>query len=941
MSWDVRLYNFLRRKTMKKRLLVVPVLAMLLAGCGGTTDPQPDPKPDPTPVEKVVDSISVKTQPSKLVYEPGETFDGSGMVLTVNYAGGTSEDITNGWAINPAGALNLTDTKVTVTYGGKSVDVAITVKTIAKYTITFMANATDKIADVIYNEGETPSYSYSIPSTPQYDYTVLGWSLTPNGEVLGTLPKVTQNATYYAVVKENIRKYAVIFKDFNGSVIETKNLEYGSSIVAPSYTPQDTAQYDYEFIGWSLSQGGTKIESFPTVTGEVTYFALVSSTVRKYTVTFFDIDGKQYQSGSLEYGSTPTCDYEVEDTAEWDYTTKWSKTAGGTPLASLPKVTENANYYAVTTNVKQKYDISFKNEDGTDYKKVNVEYGSIPTVTPPSKDADQQYTYTFAGWSTTKGGEVLASLPAVTGEATYFAIFSQTLNKYSIKLHLNYGESDIVVTVTNNYGTQYTNFDDAVPEREGYHFAGWCLDKDCTEKASFPVTLTKDIDYYAKWNEKIEIGKFLKALLGIKDYNPYSFVPESMRPDFADHYVTDSDILDFTSAQSVDDINLNAYGEQWQMIIENMSQSEKFYKVLSASDSVFAAALTAFINYFEDDAHAGETSYEEQKADNYDASCSYSAGVLTFSLDFKKAVLGFTPKIEMVYAVATAEKVIKISLNDDNVIKCAFTENSYIFGISYGLTISGKTGLRTAYCELNRDEDEETVNGHIYEYFSYINDESSKELLKSAADFYITDQYVSVVGNKASGLVGSEATINELYLVGNGRLIAYEVEEDLEFLSIKSTYHTFWFELNRITGIDTIKAISNGELAPNKNHHDVFVNGSDKVFEPAYNHKSIVKTSRKYDIEMRTRYYYKDLDGKATKIETQIPMMFIQDNNGDNTDFDDFATDIVETSKISGGGLNFQTGHLNKLRADHEELIPVFKENKEKVTPEAIIEWLK
>lgn len=924
---------------MKKRLFLLPLCACIMCSCGPTQGTQEEKKePDPVIHTKTLTGIEVSNPPTTVNYKEGETFNPSGMVVNAVYDDGTKEVVTN-YQI-PNQALTVGMTSITITYNGKTAQIDITVTAVPKYTVTFMANATDKIADVIYKEGETPSYSYSIPSTPQYDYTVLGWSLTPNGEVLGTLPEVTQNATYYAVVSQKTRKYAVIFKDHNGSLIETKNLEYGSNIVAPSYTPQDTAQYDYELIGWSLSQGGTKIESFPTVTGEVTYFALVSSTVRKYTVTFFDIDGKQYQSGSLEYGSTPTCDYEVEDTAEWDYTTKWSLTEGGTALASLPKVTENANYHAVTTRVKQKYDISFKNEDGTDYKKVNVEYGSTPTVTAPSKDADQQYTYTFAGWSTTKGGEVLASLPAVTGEATYFAIFKRTLNRYSIKLHLNYGDSDIVITVTDDYGTQYTDFDDAVPEREGYHFAGWCLDEDCEEKVTFPVTLTENVEYYAKWNEKIEVAKFLKALLGIKDYNPYSFVPETMRPNYASHFVQDSDILDFTTEQDVDDINLNCFGEQWQMIIDNMNQSEKFYAVLSAGDSIFTAALTAFINYFEDDAHAGETSHEEQKVDNYDASCSYSAGILTFSLDFKKAVLGFTPKIEMVYAVATAEKIIKISLNDNDVIKCAFTENSYIFGISYGLTISGKTGLRTAYCELNRD-DSNNVDGHIYEYFSYINDESSKELLKSSADFYITEQYVSVVGNKASGLVGSEATINELYLVGNGRLIAYEVEEDLEFLFVKSTYHTFWFELNRITGIDSIKATPNGEIAPNKNHHDVYVNGSDKVFKPAYNYVAIKSTSRKYDIEMRTRYYYKNVDGKAAKIEAEIPMMFIQDNNDPNTDFDDFPEDIVDTSKISGGGLNFQSGYLTKLREDHETLIPVFKENKGKVTPEAIIEWLK
>ena len=102
--------------------MLFPLLAMSLTACDkGNTDP------DPAPVEKVVDSLSVKTQPTKTTYNAGESFDGSGMVLTVNYVGGTSEDITSGWTVNPAGALNASDNKVTVSYGGKSVDVTITV----------------------------------------------------------------------------------------------------------------------------------------------------------------------------------------------------------------------------------------------------------------------------------------------------------------------------------------------------------------------------------------------------------------------------------------------------------------------------------------------------------------------------------------------------------------------------------------------------------------------------------------------------------------------------------------------------------------------------------------------------------------------------------------------------------------------------------------------
>lgn len=938
---------------MKKRLLVLPLAAMLLAGCGETPSPQPKPdEPTPGPVvpTKTLTGIEVATQPTKVNYKEGETFNPAGMVVNAVYSDESKEVITNYQVPNQA--LTPEVTKITISYQGKTTEVDIIVTPVQRYTITFMSNETEKIKDVVCKEGEVPSCEYSIPSTEQYDFVLLGWSLTPNGKILPELPEATENATYYAIISENIRKYPVIFNDFNGNLISSSEVEYGSAPETPDYEPEDTAQYDYTFIGWALTLGGKPVAKPDLVSGPVTYYAVVESTVRSYTVKFFNENGTEVQSGTLQYGATPSCDYEVEDTAEWDYTTKWAASEGGTALATLPTVTGNANYYAIATRVKQKYDISFLNEDGSAYKKINFEYGTVPSVTAPTKTADKQYTYTFAGWSLTKGGEVLASLPSVTGEATYYAIFGKTVNKYNLKLDFNYEDSE-AKTLSLDYGTSIDDEDleEYIPEREGYHFAGWCSDVECEEKVSFPLTFTDNITLYAKWNEKIEIAKYLKALLGIKDYDPYSFIPDTLKPNFEDNFIESEDVLDYSEAQLVSNIKKQGFGEQWQMVIDNMNQSEKFYNILSASDSVFTAALAAFINYFEDSAHSDATSYEEEKADNYDASCSFVDGILTFSLDFKKEVLGFSPKIEMVYTVETAEKIIFISLNDNNKLKCAFTTNSYVFGISYGITIGGKTGLRTAYCQLDKlvdEEDEENIsyNGHIYEYFSYVNDESEKDLVKSAADFYIDGDYCSVVGNKASGLIGFTGYINELYDVTTGYLYGYKVQEALSDsipLVGGKTYYTLWFNLFDIANITSVKAIDKGEaVTPNVNPDNVYLNGKESIFKVKKNGIA----SRKYDCERRSHFYYGlDGDSKLVQYETKVPMMFIQDDNiydfdGKYTNFSDFPEDMADNG-YDNVSVTLSEEVLTKIRNDHKELIPVFKENKENVTSEAIIEWLK
>lgn len=79
-------------------------------------------------------SISVSTAPTKTTYTEGETFDPTGLVITRNYSNSTSDTYTyanhtSDFSFTPttSTALTTADDKVTITYGGKTVDQAITV----------------------------------------------------------------------------------------------------------------------------------------------------------------------------------------------------------------------------------------------------------------------------------------------------------------------------------------------------------------------------------------------------------------------------------------------------------------------------------------------------------------------------------------------------------------------------------------------------------------------------------------------------------------------------------------------------------------------------------------------------------------------------------------------------------------------------------------------
>ena len=83
-------------------------------------------------------SISVKTAPTKVVYNEGEKFDPTGLVITRNYSDSSSDDYAysgheSEFTFSPATstALTTSNTSVTITYGGKSVNQTITVNEVA------------------------------------------------------------------------------------------------------------------------------------------------------------------------------------------------------------------------------------------------------------------------------------------------------------------------------------------------------------------------------------------------------------------------------------------------------------------------------------------------------------------------------------------------------------------------------------------------------------------------------------------------------------------------------------------------------------------------------------------------------------------------------------------------------------------------------------------
>ncbi len=649
------------------------------------------------------------------------------------------------------------------------------------------------------------------------------------------------------------------------------------------------------------------------------------SVTTQYTITFKDEVGTTLESKKWDEGATPSYNYEKADTVEWDYTVEgWSLTQGGAVI-KIPTVSADATYYAIVSQVKKSYKVAFYDETGTEIKSETLEYGAQPACdyTGPSDTAE--WDYTLLGWATSPNGAPLDSLPTVTGSATYYAQINKVKKQYTITFESNGGST--INSITADYGT--TIEEPTKPSRDGYKFVAWTKDAAGENKITWPFTLQQNEKFYAQWNEKVDIKAYFQTLMAAVGHDPYSYIPDKMKPENSANHVTASQVnYDLTLPTNVSGIKYGGFGEQWHMVIENIEQSELFYSVLTIGETAMNASVIAFNNYL--DNNPADTASHTLKETEYTAKLDFHDGILAYTIQYKTNLnIPFfgnaMPQVDMTYNVTTLEKAVRVQLTENNAMKYVVTDDSYVFALQYGV----ETVNRKAYFQINRLEDD-SVQGHIYEFVQY----KDKDMVPACADFYIDDEYTTAVGNKASGLVGFTGYINELYKTNEGKLLGYEVRETLTILGVSGQYNTLWFNLNNITGINSVKAVENENNTgtySNKNPHDIYLNGSASIFEPTYNKKMGVNTSRKYDVELRKQYFYGYQDSELVEYETSIPMMFIQDDNTKDTNFSDFPKDILSKSGINAS-VNLAQAYLNKIRADYASLIDVFIAHKEDVT---------
>ncbi len=164
-----------------------------------------------------------------------------------------------------------------------------------KYTVSWVNENGNEISSAQVEYGTMPAFDGEQPSKfadAQYSYTFAGW--TPDVVAVGG------DAIYTAKFNKTLRSYTVTWKNENGNVLETDaSVDYGATPKFDGAIPTKpaTAEYSYEFSGWS--------PKIVDVTGNATYTATFKAEVNRYTITFLNYDNSSLQSSEVAYGAMP------------------------------------------------------------------------------------------------------------------------------------------------------------------------------------------------------------------------------------------------------------------------------------------------------------------------------------------------------------------------------------------------------------------------------------------------------------------------------------------------------------------------------------------------------------------------------------------------------------------------------------------------------------
>jgi hypothetical protein len=356
------------------------------------------------------------------------------------------------------------------------------------FSVTFVNDDNSVLDTVKVAKGGTAVYTKDVPTKAQdeqYTYTFAHWDYPLEG--------ITEDCTRKAVYDHALREYDVVYKNWDGSELESGKVKYGQNAeyteAAPT-KPEDEL-HTYAFQGWDKPE--------TNIVKDMVFTALFKDILRQYTATFYDGDNKLVYTAVVDAGADAVYQGAIPTKAsdeKNDYAFKeWDK-----PLTDIRADTA---FHATFEATLKTFYVSFKNEDGTLLKTETVKYGETVAYNgaTPTKEKTAQHSYAFSSWD--------KPLENITNNCDRYAQYVSSVNQYTVNF-VNYDGSTLQ-TNTVDYGSsvEYSGVKPTKPADDdyGYVFTGWdnatsTITGDVTATAQFSkadyldYVLSADETYY-------------------------------------------------------------------------------------------------------------------------------------------------------------------------------------------------------------------------------------------------------------------------------------------------------------------------------------------------------------------------------------------------------------------------------------------------------------
>lgn len=348
----------------------------------------------------------------------------------------------------------------------------------------------------------------------------------------GDLTKPEQENKVVGTARNN-QKYTVTFVDEYGTVLDTQSV-YNGKVPTYTQTPtkEETAQYTYAFAGWDAT--------FAPVTGDITYTANYTETLKQYTLTFEDCEN--LQTMKVDYGTPATALNDITPTKNGYNFVKWQVLYNGSYI-DIPEgatVTTDMTVKAVWEKAIVYYGVKYFGYNGAEVKAETVEEGE--KLTAP--EAPALYNATFQGWydesltvewnfdqdTVNAETKLYAKYTRTDATATEFESFDSELSILNVKTNNNgvvsYSKDEIDgVKGSAKFVFKSGNSSAYVIPRQnltGYDYISFKLYIPSDNANADRYVVSGGVDYYVGANEWATITVPVNSIISTIDGNGYA-----------------------------------------------------------------------------------------------------------------------------------------------------------------------------------------------------------------------------------------------------------------------------------------------------------------------------------------------------------------------------------------------------------------------------------